>query len=125
MELGDTWDPGRYERFRSDRDRPVHDLLALLVPTPGGRAADLGCGTGRHTPLLHRRVQAKTTVGIDASDRMLARSADQVEPGVTFRHADIADIDGEWDVLFANASLQWLPDHETLLPRLCAGQRPN
>lgn len=128
MQLTDAWDPDRYERFRAERDRPVHDLLALLTPIdaegPGGRAVDLGCGTGRHTPLLHRRVRATTTVGIDASERMLAGSNDHAGPDITFRHGDIADLDGEWDVLFANASLHWLPDHAALLPRLVDHLRP-
>ena len=41
-------------------------------------------------------------------------------PGSAFRAADIAN----WrprqrpDLIFANAALQWLPDHETLFPRL-------
>ena len=118
MQLTDTWDPDTYERFRPERDRPVHDLLALLSPTDRGRAADLGCGTGRHSPLLHERVGAATTVGIDASERMLERRRGDAHPAVSFRHGDLADLDGEWDVLFANASLHWLPDHETLLPHL-------
>lgn len=106
----DRWKPQVYERFREQRERPVHDLLALLRPSPGGSAADLGCGTGRYTPVLHRHVQAATTVGIDSSPAMLADADAHLVPGVSFREGDIADLDGEWDVLFANASIQWLPD---------------
>lgn len=124
MQLTDTWDPGRYERFRTERDRPVDDLLGLLAPAAGGRAADLGCGTGRHTAMLHQRIGAAETVGIDTSERMLADSEEHRRPGVTFRRADIGDLDGDWDVLFANASLHWLPDHDTLLPRLIGHLRP-
>jgi trans-aconitate 2-methyltransferase len=41
-------------------------------------------------------------------------------PGLDFSLADIAawTPDAPVDVLFANAVLQWLPGHETLLPRL-------
>ena len=117
----DRWDPDRYERFRADRERPVTDLLALVEPRPGGRAADLGCGTGRYTALLADHVGAAETVGIDSSSRMLAGSEAFVRPGVRFLEGDLRDLDavgGAWDVLFANASLQWLPDHEDLLDGL-------
>lgn len=129
----DTWDPDRYERFRIERERPVHDLLALVHPVPGGRAADLGCGTGRYTALLHERVGARETVGVDSSARMLADAGTDAGTGrggggeVRFVHGDLADADvaaGEWDVLFANASLQWLPDHHELLPALIARLAP-
>ena len=117
----DRWDPRRYERFREERDRPAHDLLALIAPAPGGRAADLGCGTGRHTVLLHHRVQAAETTGIDASARMLADTPELAGDGVRFVLGDLADLgglEGRWDVLFANASLQWLRHHHELIPAL-------
>jgi trans-aconitate 2-methyltransferase len=124
MNMTDTWNPNRYERFRFERERPVHDLLALIAPTPGASAADLGCGTGRYTPLLHDRLDAAQTVGIDSSRQMLAGSEEFTRPGVSFRIGDIGDLAGAWDVLFANASLQWLPDHAELLPRLVERLRP-
>jgi trans-aconitate 2-methyltransferase len=117
----DRWNPDRYDRFRAERERPVHDLLALVEPVPGGRAADLGCGTGRYTPLLHERVGAAETIGIDSSARMLDGADAHARPGVRFLRGDldgVAGLDGPWDVLFANASLQWVPDHPGLLARL-------
>lgn len=114
----DTWDPARYERFREERDRPVHDLVTLLRPTPGGRAVDLGCGTGRHTELLHRHLGAAETVGIDSSERMLAQSKEHATDEIRFELGDLRQLRGDWDVIFANASLQWVADHEALLPRL-------
>lgn len=121
---GDAWDPVQYERFRSERERPVHDLVSLLRPSPGGDVADLGCGTGCYTPLVHAHVDAGRTVGFDTSQRMLDQSADFASDDIHFERRDIVDLAGQWDVLFANASLQWLPDHEHLLPRLVAHLRP-
>ena len=117
----DRWDPGRYERFRAERERPLHDLLALVAPRPGGRVADLGCGTGRYTAQLADHVGAAEAVGIDSSSRMLADAGRYTRPGVRFLEGDLQDIGGlggAWDVLFANASLQWIPGHEGLLGRL-------
>lgn len=120
----DTWDVARYERFRAQRERPALDLLDLLAPAPGGRAADLGCGTGRHTVALHRHVGAGETLGVDTSPRMLEESRAWRVPGVRFELADLTDVGGGWDVLYANASLQWVADHRALLPHLASKLRP-
>lgn len=123
-EPGDTWDPNRYERFQAERDRPVHDLVDLLHPAPGGRAVDLGCGTGRHTELLHRHLGARSTLGIDTSERMLSQSSAHATDEIRFRQGDLRELTGAWDVIFANASLQWVPDHSELLGQLVDRLRP-
>lgn len=123
----DTWDPAQYERFREARERPVHDLLDLVLPAPQGRAVDLGCGTGRYTPLLHERVDAAETVGIDSSARMLEQSSEYAGDGIRFEQRDLRDLGelgGRWDVVFANAALHWIPGHDVLLPRLVSHLNP-
>jgi len=124
----DTWEPGRYELFKDERTRPFHDLLGLIEPIEGGRAADLGCGTGELTALLHRAVRAGETIGIDSSAAMLERSATFAGDGVSFRRGDIArfdaERDGEFDLILANASVQWIPDHPRLLATLMRALRP-
>jgi trans-aconitate 2-methyltransferase len=112
------WNPATYERFKDERSRPFFDLLALVAPIPGGSAADLGCGTGELTALLHRETRAARTIGIDTSAAMLARA--RPEPGLTFAQGDLATWrpDAPLDLIFANASLHWADDHPALLARL-------
>ena len=120
----DTWDPGRYQRFAAERAAPFHDLLALVRPVPGGRVVDLGCGGGELTAQLHRHLQAGETLGLDSSPAMLERAAALAGGGLRFEQGDIAGFtEGGWDVVFSNAALHWLPDHEELLGRLVAGLR--
>jgi trans-aconitate 2-methyltransferase len=117
--MADTWDPHRYERFGAERRQPFVDLMGLLDPCPGGRAVDLGCGTGALTVELHRALDAAETVGVDSSAAMLAEAAGRSGDGVRFEQGDLADWDdGPVDVIAANASLQWVGDHPTLLRRL-------
>ena len=71
MTTTDTWNPEQYDKFQREREQPFFDLLALVRPAPGMRVVDLGCGTGTLTRLLHARLQARETVGIDRSPRML------------------------------------------------------
>ena len=123
--LSDGWQPDQYARFRDEREQPFHDLLALVSPVPGGRVVDLGCGTGALTRVLHEHTQAAETVGVDRSDAMLDQSAQHAGEGVRFERGDIAAFAGSGlDVVFANASLQWVDDHETLFPQLASTLKP-
>jgi trans-aconitate 2-methyltransferase len=123
---GDKWDPDQYSKFAVERSKPFFDLLALVEPVPGGDVIDLGCGTGELTARLHERTGAATTVGVDSSEAMLEKARPFAGNGLSFASGDIADFDAEarFDVVFANASLHWVPDHPRLLRRLAAGLRP-
>lgn len=127
MESGDVWDPDQYRRFAAERRRPFDDLLALLRPVPGGTVVDLGCGTGELTAELHRHLGAAETVGVDSSPAMLERAGSHAAPGLRFERGDLA----AWapaqpvDVVFANASLQWVSDHPAVLAALVAGLAPS
>jgi trans-aconitate 2-methyltransferase len=121
-----AWDPAEYERFRDERQAPFFDLLALVRPRPRMRVLDLGCGTGELTSVLHRRLEAAETLGIDRSDTMLARSAAFAAPGLRFVRRDIEDVAGaeRFDLVFSNAALQWVPGHEALLAALTRDLAP-
>ena len=124
----DGWSPDQYERFRSERQQPFDDLLTLCHPVPGGRVVDLGCGTGDLTKILHEEMAAEQTVGIDSSPAMLARaqSAYADVAGLSFKQGDIATwLDEGLDLVFANASLQWIDDHLNLLARMRTALGPD
>ncbi len=122
MTAAGGWDPDQYARFRAERNQPFFDLLALVRPRPGLRVVDLGCGTGELTQILHRRLEAHQTVGIDSSAAMLARSGAFAGNGLRFERGDIGAFaaEGAYDLVFSNAALHWVPGHEALLPRLAA-----
>ena len=113
----DTWDPDRYHRFRAQRARPFRDLLALARPCPGGRLLDLGCGSGELTAEAAATLGAAETIGLDTSPAMLETAAAVEAPGVRFELGDLArpEAPGHWDVVLANVSLQWVPDHDDVL----------
>jgi len=128
----DTWDPAQYNRFQREREQPFFDLLALVHRRPGMRIVDLGCGTGTLTRTLHEQLAAHETIGLDRSDSMLARSRVEVQPeGLSFRTGTIESFVSQmsplptWDLIFSNAALHWVEDHETLIPRLAALLAPS
>lgn len=112
------WSPTQYDKFKDERSRPFFDLLDLVESRRPGRVVDLGCGTGSLTRLLHERIEAEHTLGIDSSAEMLAKAPQGVR-GLSFRHLSIADLPaGPYDLIFSNAALQWLPAHAALFTEL-------
>lgn len=113
------WSPSQYLKFEDERTRPARDLLNAIPNRQVHRAIDLGCGPGNSTELLVERYPGAEISGVDSSAEMIAKARERV-PGAVFEVADIAAWDGErpYDLIFANAVLQWLPDHARLLPQL-------
>jgi trans-aconitate 2-methyltransferase len=113
------WDSGQYLRFADARTRPAADLLQRVAIDRPGRVVDLGCGPGNSTALLRARWPDAALCGIDHSADMLA-AARRDHPGIVFSRGDIAAWrpDARHDVVFSNAALQWVGDHEGLIPRL-------
>lgn len=120
-----TWDQAQYLKFEAERTRPARELLARVFAEDVQVAVDLGCGPGNSTALLHERWPSARVVGVDNSPQMLARARNDL-PHVTFIEADVAAYRPAQpvDVLFANAVLQWVPDHARLLPSLLQSLKP-
>jgi trans-aconitate 2-methyltransferase len=122
----DPWSPVRYLRFAEERAAPFHDLVALVGDVgPGGRAVDLGCGTGALTANLHRTLGLTTTLGVDSSQAMLGEAQAHAGDGLSFAPGDLEADDlgtggGLFDLVFSNAALHWVDGHPALLPRLAA-----
>ncbi|HCR0319339.1 TPA: trans-aconitate 2-methyltransferase [Klebsiella aerogenes] len=113
------WNPSLYLKFADERTRPAAELTARIVQQPVKLAVDLGCGPGNSTALLRAAWPEARIIGVDNSAAMLAQAAKAL-PDCEFITANIED----WqpsepaDVIYANASLQWLTEHQTLFPRL-------
>ncbi|PMX24524.1 MULTISPECIES: trans-aconitate 2-methyltransferase [unclassified Pseudomonas] len=114
-----TWSAKQYTMFEQQRTRPVRDLVAAIPNTEVRTAVDLGCGPGNSTEVLAGRFPQAQVTGMDSSDDMLVDARKRL-PGLNFERADIGAWSPEhaFDVILANASLQWLPDHATLYPHL-------
>jgi trans-aconitate 2-methyltransferase len=121
-----SWDPGQYERFKAERAQPFWDLAALLRPVPAPRVVDLGCGTAELTAALLERLGAVEGLGIDNDAAMLAEARSRAVGPLRVEAGNLATFEqpGAWDVVLANASLQWVPDHPTVLARWVASLRP-
>ena len=115
----DTWNPALYRKFETQRTQPARDLLSRVILDTLRLVVDLGCGPGNSTELLVQRFPDADVLGVDSSAAMLASARERL-PGCRFAQADIASWtpDAPPDLIYANAALQWVPDHATLVPRL-------
>lgn len=124
--MSDVWNPAVYNQFATERSQPFHDLLALIQPGGIRRAVDLGCGTGELTQLAIRQLEIPEMMGIDNSAKMLADTAAIGDPNISFELGEIATWTAapRFDLVLANASLQWVPDHALVLRRWVAALAP-
>jgi trans-aconitate 2-methyltransferase len=114
------WNPNQYQKFSSERDRPFFDLLARVEHADAKTVADLGCGTGHLTATLLEKFPTAQVIGVDSSAQMLEKAAPFHNPKLEFVLADLSSWQPEkpLSVIVSNAALQWLEDHEKLIPRL-------
>lgn len=113
------WKPAQYQKFSEARLRPALDLLARIPDREYGTIHDLGCGPGTVTRILAERWPDARIIGVDQSPEMLIEA--------TKTGADIAWVEADieyWspaaapDLIYSNAALHWLNNHNRLFPRL-------
>jgi trans-aconitate 2-methyltransferase len=113
------WNPSLYLQYGAERTRPAAELLARVMLDDATAIVDLGCGPGNSTALLHQRWPSAQITGVDNSPAML-EEARRALPDCHFIEADIRRFRPErpLNLIYANASLQWIPNHYELLPHL-------
>jgi len=125
--MSTVWDPSTYLRYDSERSRPFLDLLARVRLVEVASIVDLGCGPGHLSAVLRARWPLASITGVDSSAQMIQRArAEDTDPRTTYVEADLR----VWrpptavDLLISNATLQWVPGHLELLPRLASTVAP-
>ncbi len=119
------WDAAQYRKFEAERLRPCRDLVGRIELEHPTRLVDLGCGPGTSARVLRERWPDADVEGVDSSTEMLAVARAE-EPRGRWTLADLRtwNPDGPVDLLFANASLQWVPDPRALIPKLWRNVAP-
>ncbi|GAB3947285.1 trans-aconitate 2-methyltransferase [Spirosoma harenae] len=114
-----SWSAKQYTKFETERNRPIYDLLARIPTRNVQTAADIGCGPGNSTELLYKCFPDAAITGMDSSENMIDAARKRL-PAIPFEVADIAawQNKGPFDVILANAALQWVPNHESIFPTL-------
>lgn len=119
------WDPAQYGRFGDERMQAAIDLMARVDHPVPSRVVDLGCGRGEAARMMAARWTGAAVTGIDTSAEMLEDAA-AVPSRVRWVRGDVTGWrpDSPVDVIFSNAALHWITDHDPLLVRLAAALAP-
>jgi trans-aconitate 2-methyltransferase len=124
------WNPADYAANSSAQFAWAQRLLARLDLRGDEAVLDVGCGDGRITAEVARVLPRGRAVGADSSPEMIAHARvthprDQF-PQLEFVEADARRLNflGEFDVVFSNAALHWVPDHPAVLRSLAQALKP-
>lgn len=113
------WNPAHYLEYRNERTQPSIDLVNRIKINynPSG-IIDIGCGPGNSSEVLFRRWPAAKFTGLDSSENMIEKAKHDY-PGKVWVLADALTFSPEdkFDILFSNATIQWIPRHEELITR--------
>ena len=110
------WNSAQYLKFKNERTQPAVDLAMRIKNNPK-TIVDIGCGPGNSTKVLRDIFTDANILGIDNSPNMIEKAKSE-HSDIDFDLCDALSLDGKYDLLFSNACLQWIPNHDTLIPSL-------
>lgn len=117
------WDAATYDRIADPQERWGLAVLDRLPLRGDERVLDAGCGTGRVTEHLVRRLPHGRVVALDGSAAMLDQARQRLGDTVDYVHADLAaplPLDEPVDAVFSTATFHWVPDHDALFAHLAS-----
>jgi len=121
------WNSLQYLKFRNERTQPSIDLVNRIPMENPLKIIDIGCGPGNSTDVLARRFPDAYILGIDNSSNMI-ETAKSNYPNLHFMLCDatqdLPSLDRDFDIVFSNACIQWVPNHHALLKNLMGLLRP-
>lgn len=115
------WNSQQYLKYENERTQPAKDLLNRINTNKPKRILDVGCGPGNSTKILAERYPEAYVLGIDSSEHMVTK-AKQINPTINFQtfdaSGDLSPLGNDFDIVFSNACIQWISNHDKLLPNL-------
>lgn len=114
------WNPDLYLKFEKERTLPAKDLISRIEVINPKKILDVGCGSGNSTHQLKKRWPNSEIIGIDNSKAMIEK-ARSLYDDTKFILQDVTDdlsALGKFDIIFSNAAIQRIPDHENLIKSL-------
>ena len=114
------WNPDLYLKFEKERTLPAKDLISRIEIVNPKRILDVGCGSGNSTHELKKRWPNAEIIGIDNSVAMIEKARtlyDDTKFILQDATEDLSSL-GEFDIVFSNAAIQRMPNHEELIKSL-------
>ncbi len=118
--MGD-WNSEQYLKFKKERTQPSFDLAEKIEAVNPKRIIDIGCGPGNSTAVLKKQFPDAYILGVDFSPNMIEKAKTDY-PDMDFMlfdaEKDFDKLNGNFDIVFSNACIQWIPNHRKLLTEM-------
>jgi trans-aconitate 2-methyltransferase len=109
------WNPDLYLKFDKERIQPSIDLVSRILIDNVSKIIDIGCGPGNSTQVLVQRWPHSQIIGVDNSPSMIEKAKkDYPNQNWEILDAGKEDFPDTYDIIFSNATIQWIPDHDQL-----------
>jgi trans-aconitate 2-methyltransferase len=120
------WDAGTYDRVSAPQQRWAAEQLDRLQLNGDEVILDAGCGSGKITLELVRRVPHGTVYAVDAAPSMVAHAHETLGERAIVLCQDLVDLalPETVDVVFSNATFHWIADHDALFAALHRNMKP-
>ena len=124
------WNAAEYAANSSVQQTWARELIANLDLRGDEHILDVGCGDGKVTAELARAVSKGSVAGIDASAEMISFAEKTFPkscvPNLEFHVMDAREIKfaRKFELVFSNAALHWVDDHQKFLAGAAAVLRP-
>lgn len=115
------WNSEQYLKYADERTQPSVDLVNRIITENPQKILDVGCGPGNSTNVLAQRFSKAYILGIDNSSNMV-ETAKKKYPALDFMlydaGKDLDTLEHDFDIVFSNACIQWIPNHHQLLKKM-------
>ena len=119
-----NWNANDYKTNSQVQEIWAKELIEKLSLNGTEDILDLGCGDGKVTAEISNAVKRGTVLGIDNSSSMITfakkRFTSEKHPNLSFQEIDAQNLNFEecFDIVFSNAVLHWVKDHNSVLEGL-------
>lgn len=122
------WNAAAYASHSQGQERWALELLADIQLQTNEQVLDVGCGDGRITASIAAQIPLGRVVGVDLSADMIAHATTEFTgiDNLSFRQMDASKLqfDNEFTLVFSNAALHWVRDHQSVLAGISRALRP-
>lgn len=120
------WDAETYDAVSDPQFDWGMEVLERLELRGDETVVDAGCGTGRITAELIKRLPSGRVIAVDGSAAMVEKAKGRLGDDADYLVSDLLELELEEpaDLVFSTATLHWIPDHDALFRRLHAALKP-
>jgi trans-aconitate 2-methyltransferase len=120
------WDAETYDRVSDPQFSWGMEVLERLDLSGDETAVDAGCGSGRVSAELKRRLPNGHLVAVDGSAAMVEKARERLGDDVDYLVTDLVELElpEPVDLIFSTATFHWVLDHDLLFARLRAALKP-